>query len=232
MIEIYISYLFRQPILCLAVFITVIPLILIILRKAYIEPVFFILMIYLAIKLVLEFIMFHYASNKINNIMFDSANVIIRYCLLSSMFYYKLESKLFRRILFSTIIGFALFATWDFFSINPSISNFHNHKEFLYSSTVECILMIFWILLYFYETIRSLKIPNLLTYPFFWVCSGLLLYYSSVVFIAPLFHYTFTWENWIDIGFLVYVPSIFEIICMIFFSVGICFFSTKHHAKH
>ena len=231
MTEIYISYLIRQPILATAVFISIIPILLTFVRKTYIDPVFLILLIYLILKFLLDLTMFHYASNRANNIIFGNVIVIMRYCLCSSMFLHRLESRFFRKVLWYTIVGFIIFSCWDFLSINPDLLNTHDHKEFLYASTIECILMIFWILLYFYETIRSLKIPNLLSYPFFWVCAGMLLYYSSIVFIAPLFHYTYTWENWIDIGFLVYVPSIFESINMIFFSIGICFFSARYYAQ-
>ncbi|WP_215237391.1 hypothetical protein [Dyadobacter helix] len=92
--------------------------------------------------------------------------------------------------------------------------------------------MIFWILVYFRELILSLKINNLLAYPFFWVCSGLLLYYSSFVFIAPIFHYTFRWDNFVDIGFMEYIPNIFEIISMLFIAIGVYYHSINNYAKH
>lgn len=229
--EIYISFFSKQPVVCTGVFITIIPILLIFRRKAYIDPVFFILLIYLLIKLTIDLIMFHYAAFRLNNIIFENFTVIVRYCFFSAMFLYKLESKIYRRFLWATMIVFTSFSMWDFLVVNPNLSDFHNHKGFLYASTVECILMIFWTLLYFYETIKTLKIPNLLTYPFFWLCAGILLYYSSIVFIAPLFHYMLKWENWIDIGLLMYVPSIFESINMIFFSIGIWLFSTDTYAR-
>jgi len=231
MIESYISYLIRQPIVCTAVFITIIPIVLIFIRKAYINPVFLILLIYLLIKFSLDLIMFHYAANRSNNIIFESLIVLTRYTFLSSMFCFQLENKLFKRLITLTIITFIIFSIWDFFSINESILSSHDHKEFLYSTTVECLLMICWIMVYFYETIRSLKIPDLLSYPFFWLCSGMLIYYSSIVFLTPFFHYTFKWNGGMDLGFFIYVPSISESISMIFISIGIWFFSAKNYAK-
>jgi len=231
MTEIHVSYLFRQPIVCTAVFLTIIPIVLIFFRRAYIDRVFLILLTFLLIKLVLDLTMFHYAALKINNIFFENTSVIIRYCLLSSLFYLNLETPFFKRSIIVVMLTFVLFAIWEIMEINPDFSDFHNHRGFVYSSTIECILMIFWILLYFYETIRFLKIPSLLSYPFFWVCAGMLLYYCSIVFIAPFFYHTLKWEDWIDIGFLVYIPSIFESIYLIFFSIGIWFFSAKNYAK-
>jgi len=231
MSEIHISYFIRQPIVCTAVFITIIPIVLIFIRRAYVDRVFLVLLTFLLIKLGLDLIMFHYAALRINNIFFENVNVIVRYCFLSSLFYLNLETRLFRKLLIAAMITFVIFSIWEIIEINPEFSDFHNHKGYIYASTIECILMIFWILLYFYETIRFLKIPNLLSYPFFWICSGMLLYYSSIVFIAPLFHHTLKWEDWIDIGFLVYIPSIFESVYLIFFSIGIWFFSIKNYAK-
>jgi hypothetical protein len=231
MTEIYISYIQKHPIVSAAVFITAVPIFLILIRKAYVDPIFLLLLIYLIIKFALDLTMLHYATNKMNNIVFENTHVVVRYCILSSMFYFKFETKLFRRGVLISILAFLLFASWDFLRVNPSFSNFHQHKAFLYSSTIECILMILWILRYFYETIRSLKIPNLLSYPFFWVSSGMLLYYSSIVFIAPVFHYTFKWNNGFNIGLLVYIPSIFEIVTMVFMSVGIWFYSSKGYAR-
>ena len=157
--------------------------------------------------------------------------ILIRYIFLSGMFFCKLETSIYRKSVVYSMWIFTAFCIGDLLYINPDLKNLHNHKALLYSTTLECLLMIFWILLYFYETIRSLKISNLLLFPFFWVCSGLLLYYSSFVFIAPVLHNAFKWNHRLDIGFLLYVPYIFEIVSMILFSIGIGTFSARHYAK-
>ena len=111
------------------------------------------------------------------------------------------------------------------------MQDFHNHRAVIYSKTMEGVLIIFWILIYFYELIKSLKIPNLLTFPFFWMCSGLLLYYSSLIFIAPALHFTATWNGSFDLGITRIIPYIFEILATLCFSVGIYHFSAQDYAK-
>ena len=229
--DIYLSYFHKQPIVCFSIIITLIPLILIIYKSAYIDSAFLLLLIYLIIKLVIDNLMLYYAAIKVNTVFYFNINVLVRYIFLSGMFFCKLETSLYRKSVLYSMGIFTVFCICDLLYINPDLKNLHNHKALLYSTTLECLLMIFWILLYFYETIRSLKISNLLLFPFFWVCSGLLLYYSSFVFIAPVLHNAFKWNHRLDIGFLLYVPYIFEIVSMILFSIGIGTFSSRHYAK-
>ncbi|MEO6686976.1 MAG: hypothetical protein ABIN24_13475 [Dyadobacter sp.] len=229
--ESYINFIHNHFIVSLAVFITVIPLILIFYRKANIDPSFYLLQIYLITKFIIDLIMFHYATQRTNNLMYYNLSIPLRYALLSGMFYYKIDSAIYKRGIIYSIIGFTTFTIWDVVYSNPDINDLHNHSMVAYATTVECLLMLFWILAYFYEIIRMLKIPNLLTFPFFWVCSGLLLYYSSFIFIAPILHYTEKWENPLYIGFLNLVPYIFETLCLLFFSIGVWIFSTRYYAK-
>lgn len=231
MVETYISFVHNHLIPCIAVFTTLIPLFLIWYRRAYIDPSFLFLLEYLVFKLVIDLVMFHYASLRTNNILFYNICVPVRYALLSAMFYHKFEVKKFKKSILYAIVGFTFFSFWDIFRSNPNISDLHNHNMVAYATTLESFLMLFWTLLYFYETINTLKIPNLLTFPFFWVCSGILLYYSSFIFIAPVLHYTEKWKDPLDLGFLEKVPYIFETVSLILFSVGIWIFSKRYYAK-
>jgi hypothetical protein len=229
--ETYISYFHKQPIVCLSVVSTLFPLALILYKKAYSQPTFLILFIYLVVKFAVDNVMLYYALFKVNTVLYFNINVLIRYVLLSAMFYYNLETVRYRKAILYSILAFLVFWVVDFLYCNPELANLHHHRALLYSTTLECLLMIFWILLYFYETIRTLKIPNLLTAPFFWICSGFLLYYSSFVFIAPVLNSVFKWDKRLDIGFLLDIPSIFEIVCMILISVGTWFFSSNDYAR-
>lgn len=231
MVEIYLSYIIKQPVVSAPVFLTLLPIFLIWQKKAYHDRLFLVLFIYLILKLGIDLIMFDFASQKKNTVLFYNVNIPLRYVLSSWMFYYKLDLKMQRTWLVISWPVFVVFSIWDIVRTNPSIWDFHNHNMVLYSTTVEGLLMLLWILLYFYNTIRTLKIPNLLAYPFFWICSGLLIYYSSFLFIAPVLHYASKWEQYMDIGFLYYVPYIFESVSLILFSIGISQFPTQSYAK-
>ena len=231
MFEIYISYFKRQPLASIPVFLTILPIYFICSRRAYKKKEFLILLIYLLIKLTVDFVMFDWASRKVNSVILYNLIVPIRYLLISWIYYLKLETRSSKISVLWSIPFFIIFSIWDIIHTNPQLGDMHNHGMVLYSTTVESLLILFWILLYFYQLIRSLKIPNLLTYPFFWICSGLLLYYSSFLFIAPVLHYSSKWEHWLEIGFLYEVPYIFETVSLILFSIGVYQFPTTRYAQ-
>lgn len=202
MLEIYISYYFRNPIPSIAVFITILPILLILVKRAYVDPSFRLLMIYLIVKLLIDMLMLYSAAKHRNNLILYNLGIPINYALLSGMFYYKFSSQLLKRSLIASIILFSVFAGWDILNSNPVITDLHNHRTVLIAKTVEGVLIIILVVLFFYEIMRSLQIPNLLIFPFFWICSGLLLYYSSFIFIAPVLHYTATWNNLLNLGIM------------------------------
>ncbi|MCF0074782.1 hypothetical protein LZD49_30125 [Dyadobacter sp. CY261] len=166
-----------------------------------------------------------------NNLMFYNLSIPLFYALLGGMFYFKFNGQRQRRLLVVSILGFCVFSTWDIVNSNENLEDLKEHRIVLYAKTVEGILVISLILAYFYEIIKSLKIPNLLTFPFFWVCSGLLLYYSSLIFVAPVLHYAYTWKDPMELGMAESIPSIFETVCALLFSVGIYHYSPKDYAK-
>ncbi|REA61293.1 hypothetical protein DSL64_12665 [Dyadobacter luteus] len=232
MIDKYLYY-FNYDILAgTSVVITLLPLILIIYRKAYIDPSFRLLLFFLISKLIIDLAMFHLAATRANNLALFNATIVIRYVLLSGMFYSKFEREAIRRFILPVSVIFSIFTLWDIWQCNENLSNLHLHRLVQYSATAESILMILLVLLYFYELIRSLKIPNLLTFPFFWVCAGLLLYYSSMVFVAPALHYAAQWDSIMKIGLLDRIPYIFDIVSVLLFSMGILVFSARHYARN
>jgi hypothetical protein len=231
MFETLTIYFIKKPIPCIAVTITLLPLILILVRKAYLDPSLRLLAFYLCAKFIIDMIMVRLAAIQQNNIIYYNMSIPVYYCLISGMFYYKLVGKHFKKVLLNSMFVFSAFCIWDIIKSNPNMQDFHNHRAVIYSKTMEGVLIIFWILIYFYELIKSLKIPNLLTFPFFWMCSGLLLYYSSLIFIAPALHFTATWNGSFDLGITRIIPYIFEILATLCFSVGIYHFSAQDYAK-
>lgn len=232
MLEKYLSYFQYDLLASTPMVVTVLPLILIFYRKAYIDPTFKFLLFFLIAKLVIDLVMFHLASLRVNNLFLFNIFIVIRYSLLSGMFYYKFETAFVKSLIFPVAVIFSIVSFWDVWYSNNDLTNLNAHKIVKYGLTIESLLMICLTLIYFYEVIRSLKIPNLLSFPFFWVCSGLLLYYSSLIFISPALHYSSQWRKLIDIGLLDRIPYIFEIISLLLFSTGICFFSARYYGKH
>lgn len=222
---------YNQPLACTAVFITFLPIVLFLIRKAYLDKALRLLFIYLIIKLVIDISMFHLACNTINNLMLYNINIPLRYLLLSGMFYYYFESERPKKWILVSAVLFIAIVIWDILQANPVLTDVRNHSLVYYSDTLESLLMILWVLLYFYEMLNSLKAANLLTFPFFWISSGLLLFYSSLVFIAPVLHYANQWENRLQLGFLEKMPYLFETISMIFVGIGVWFYKRPEHGQ-
>ena len=232
MIDVHIAFVHNHLIVCLAVFVTILPIMLILHKKAYVDSSFRCLLACLMIKLIIDLVLLRYATRRINYPILYNISIPIRYALLSAMFYFKIETEFYKKGILYSIAGLFIFSIWDIFHSNPDIEDLHNHHIVAYAATIECLLMLLWVLIYFYEIIHMLKIPNLLTFPFFWVCSGLLLYYSSFVFIAPVLYYSEQWENSLYIGFLNAIPYIFETLCLLFFSIGAWFCTKRDYAIH
>lgn len=228
MIEAYVSFFQKQPIICIPVFITIIPILLSWYRKSYLDRAFLFLLIYLITKFAIDLAMFHFASFTRSNVVFYNASVPIYNAFLSAIFYYKFETTRYKRWVIWSLVLFTIFAAWDMVHSNRGVPDLNDQRVALYSGTIQSLLILFWVLLYLYETIQLLRIPNLLTFPFFWVCSGFLLYYSSLVFIASTLHYVVNWGNNLELGVVYFIPYIFETICTIFISIGIWNFSDRY----
>lgn len=232
MFDKYIYFILHQPLACTSVFITIIPIGVFLLKKAYRDQALRLLFFYLIIKFVIDLIMFHLACSRMNNLMLYNANVVLRYLLLSGMFFHYFESAHIKKIIPVATLLFTLIAIWDILQANPRLLDIKNHSLVFYSDTLESVLMILWILLYFYEILNSLKASNLLTFPFFWISSGWLVFYSTLVFIAPVLHYANQWKDRLQIGFLQQMPYLFETISMLFISIGVWFYKKPLNGKY
>ncbi|WP_373511548.1 hypothetical protein, partial [Persicitalea sp.] len=172
----------------------------------------------------------HLAAHRANNILLLNRFVPFRFILFSGLFYYNFRSLAIKRVMFYTLIAFIPFALLDIYASNRNLSDLHNHLVGRYSQVVESALIILWVLLYFYEIIDTLKVSNILTYPFFWVCAGLLIFYSGNIFYFPFWYYTNKWENNLRLGWIEDIPYIVELISLFLFSVGI-WQNRSHHDR-
>jgi hypothetical protein len=97
-----------------------------------------------------------------------------------------------------------------------------------YSQVVESVLMILWVLLYFYEIIKSMVVKNITSYPFFWVCAGLLFFYSGNIFFFPFWYFMNKWENDLKLGLIEKIPYAVEIVSLLLFTIGIWNMRVQH----
>ncbi len=108
---------------------------------------------------------------------------------------------------------FLLFLIIDMIWISR-IDQFNN-----YSTAVESLIIIFFVLLFFYKTLKELKIKYLEREPIFWFSTGSLLYFSSSLFI-------FLFTNYVNSStralFIIWgIHGIFSILLNLFYSIAL-----------
>lgn len=225
----YLRFIQNYTLASFAVFFIALPLFLSIFRYAHLNKAFRLLFIFLCLDLFVGLWMFHLAAHRINNIVILNIFVPFRYILYSGMFYHNIKSEKYKRIILPTLIVFGPFAILDIYASNNDLTDMHNHLVGKYSQVVESALIILWVLLYFYELIKSLDIANIISYPFFWICAGLLIFYSGNIFYFPFWHYMNKWENDLQLGFMEEIPYVVEIISLFMFSIGIWLTRSQQH---
>lgn len=108
---------------------------------------------------------------------------------------------------------FLLFVVLDMFWLS-GIEQFNS-----YSTSIESLLLIAFALLYFFLTLREMKTRHLEREPLFWISIGVLLYFSSSLFI---FLFTNTVNASMRALFIIWsIHGIFRILLNICFSIAL-----------
>lgn len=111
------------------------------------------------------------------------------------------------------VLFFLLFIISDMIWIS-GIAQFNS-----YSTAIEGLILIFLSLSWFYKTLQELKIKHLEREPLFWISTGILLYFSSNLFI-------FLFTNYVNSSnralFIIWgIHGIFSILLNIFYSFAL-----------
>lgn len=88
-----------------------------------------------------------------------------------------------------------------------------------YSTAVESLIVIFYALTFFYKTLQELKIRYLEREPLFWISTGVLLYFSSSLFIFLFTNYVNSSERAL---FIIWgIHGIFSLGLNLFYSIAL-----------
>lgn len=183
-------------------------------RKAYNTAALRYFFAYLLTKLGIELIMFYMASKVINNLYLGNLLTIAGFFLIARMFIEMYESRFRRRVVDTCEYLFLVVLAYDLARDGMAYT-------FRYTGMFSCVFIMLFCLMYFYELIRHPKIPDLLAYPFFWVCSGLLIYFACCVVISPLAFYLDRWPANREMHIFVILPYILESMYLSVVSIGI-----------
>jgi hypothetical protein len=120
-------------------------------------------------------------------------------------------------------ISFVGIFSVDFLLSNPNLTNWHDHRLNRYSFVIEGVLMLGIVLRFFLYLVRELPVPNLMHYPIFWICCGLLIAHAGTIFLSPFVHYFNVWNNPYDFGILVKIEHGVEIIRNVMFMIAMLY---------
>ena len=134
---------------------------------------------------------------------------ITEFTLYSLFLYYNFNTNLFKKLLVYSYILFFPVTVYNFFQKK------FEHFDSL-TASIECILIIFFSVLYLYEQIREPESVFIYTSKKFWIISGFFLYLSSTLF---LFLYA---DKLPDIEQRYYwsINYVFNVVKNIFFSIA------------
>lgn len=190
---------------------TLFPIIVMIYRMDYRHTILKYLFFYFCLKFTVEFTMLYMASQRQSNLHFYNAYILASFYLLAMAFYAAYDEEMGKLLVVVVCSVFTAVFVFDWLSVGMERST-------QISGTLHSVFIGMFILRYFWEIKSSLKVPSLLSYPFFWACSGLLLYYSALVIVSPLHHRLNRWGSTHDFDFIMLVPAFIDIFYMLIMS--------------
>lgn len=213
----------------LGVFVTLIPIGILIAKRRKLDLAFRLLLVYLVIKFVLDWGMIYAAVTGQNNLLLHNLLVPIRYILLSSMMYQFLESEKLKQAIKWVIPFFLMLSAAEMYvSYLPGNSD-QEHFLVRYIGVLECLLMLLWILLYFYELLKSLKVVNLLASARFVVAVAWMFFYSSLVFFLPFLFYVSRFRQRLDLGTLAFIPDYMDMLTNLILAAAVGLITSEHN---
>lgn len=95
---------------------------------------------------------------------------------LSMIFYYSLRPKRLKKIILVLIVIFLLFSIYDYIVSDKNKLGFRSH-------VVECLILLFYIIYYFYEKIQTNTIIPIYQTNLFWIVVAFIIYCSGNFFV-------------------------------------------------
>lgn len=139
---------------------------------------------FLLLTLVVELVGYWSIQHGIRNYLMFNIFTSFEFMFYAFLFYENFKLGVFRKAALFFIPFYALAVTGNLLYVQ-GIHNFHTYTFLLGS-----FFIVVFCCLFFYESVLPEQLDNQLTkQPFFWVCTGLLLFYLGSVIINALFEY-------------------------------------------
>ena len=139
---------------------------------------------FLFLTLSVESIGFWLVTRGVRNYLMFNLFTAFEFIFYTFLFYKHLRKPIFKKFTLAFIPTYLLAVAYNLFFIQ-GLNNFHTYTFLLGS-----FFIVVFCCLFFYESVLPEHLDNQLTLqPFFWVCTGLLLFYLGSVIINALFEY-------------------------------------------
>ncbi len=141
---------------------------------------------------------------KINNLFMSHLYVLAEFCLIAYIYKIILNKFIPTQVFWVMFSGFIAFSLFNAFYIQ----GWQGTNS--YQRTIECVLLFFVVLLYFYKTLKELQVQQIEREPMFWFSGGLLLYFAGALFIFIFSNYLLRYSQ--DLGITFWIVHDFFLI--------------------
>jgi hypothetical protein len=133
------------------------------------------------VSMVIEYLR-EYLSLDLNTLFVYNLHNILLFGLIAFLYYTQIKGKIWKWFIISAFLVFFCLALVDYQTI--LYWNIDRFNKFSYP--VSGFFSIIFLLLYFYQLLKELSVPNLSDYPLFWFSTGGLIYFSGTFFMYLL----------------------------------------------
>lgn len=208
------NYLAKYPTEMAPTLAILLPIMAILFRVAHRHVAIRFLFIYMVTKFILDVFMWIAASERQPNLYLENIEWILRFYILSRMFYELFDLPFNRSVVVYAAGIYTLILGIDLIE--------HNFTQSLaYIGLAECIVMLVFCCSYFFETMALLKIHWLPTHPPFYVIAALLFYYAGTLFLRPMAPYLNQHPYNLQMQAVYLMPFIVETISWVIIFFGI-----------
>jgi len=134
-------------------------------------------------SLIASIVQYVLAIQKIPNLFIGHFYVLLEFVLLAYIYRLTLKQYIHQAVFSIINIGFICFSLLNAFHIQGLKANNS------YQRTLEAVIVIAWILMYFYKTLKELKVQQIEREPMFWFSGGALIFFAGTIFIYIFSNY-------------------------------------------
>lgn len=208
------QYMNKYTLESVAVLVTLFPIVVMLYRMDYRHSVLKYLFWCLLFKFSIDVVMLIMASKHINNLFLYNTYVLASYAFVATMFYRLADKDDFKLFILVVSVVFFLSFCMDWFYWGKD-------RTILFASVLQCLLIVIFVILYFWEVMKSLKVEYMLDYAPFWVISGLLLNYASLTFVVIVFNQIDRWGASQELRMVAELAPVFESFSLCWIGFGL-----------